>query len=103
MAGMADISLLTFVKDLLGFYGNDSDELLSTLIIGAERYIAGAGMRKPVLPTDPTPEQTAVYESATALYHMAVAVRVKTLHDGDPKGDMAAVLTGIIAQARAGD
>lgn len=46
-----------------------------------------------------TPEE-AVYQKEYALYKIAVAARVKILHDGDPKGDMERTLTSIILQIK---
>ena len=65
---------------------------------------------EPEEPEEPTPEETEAYEAALAiynayqqelsLYNLAVAVRVKILHDGDPKGDLERTLTGIILQIK---
>lgn len=98
-----DATLLSFTKDILGFMQTEGDNVIPPLVLAAEQYLLGAGVVEPILPDNPTAEQTAVYEKEIALYNLAVAVRVKILHDGDPKGDMSAVLTGIVGQARVGD
>lgn len=46
-----------------------------------------------------SPEE-AVYDREYALYKIAIATRVKILHDGDPKGDMERTLTSIILQIK---
>lgn len=97
-----DEMLLIFTKDLLGFHGHGADRLLSALILSAEQYLQSAGVIKPVLPANPTPEQLFAHEKKIALYNLAVAVRVKALHDDDPKGNLSAVLTSMVAQMRAG-
>ena len=115
-------ALLAFVKNLLGFYGDGQDTLLTPLILSAERYLKNAGVKAPpdapVAPEEPgeeaTPEETEAYETALAIYtlakaeydkevspyNLAVAVRVKIIHDGDPKGDFERTLTGIILQIK---
>lgn len=88
--------LLTFVKDLLGFAGSGGDSLISPLITSAEHYLQTAGVAKPEVSEEPSTEELG-YE---AQYNLAVAVRVKIIHDGDPKGDLERTLTGIILQIR---
>ena len=61
---------------------------LITEAIGPVQFTGGA-----------TPEE-AVYQKEYALYKIAVAARVKILHDGDPKGDMERTLTSIILQIK---
>lgn len=112
--------LLEFVKNLLGFYGTGADNVLGPLVLSAEQYLKNAGVKlpiapvKPVEPEDPSPEEEAEYESAlalyqsefaayekeAALYNVAVATRVKILHDGDSKGDLERALTSIILQIK---
>lgn len=89
---MVDGALMQYVKELLGFYDEASDTLLTPLILSAENYVQGAGLKKP--------EDD---EQRLALYKTAVATQVRILHDGDPKGDLAAVVAGIVAQARGDD
>ena len=115
-------TLLTFVKNLLGFYGDEQDTLLTPLILSAEKYLETAGVKAPpvapVAPEEPdeeaTTEEQEAYETALAIYNvakaeydkevspynLAVAVRVKILHDGDPKGDLERTLTGLILQLK---
>lgn len=93
-------SLLTFVKGLLGFYGDGVDFLIGPLVISAEQYLKNAGVVKPVLPEDPSEEEQAAFDAEESLYNLAVAVRVKILHDGDPKGDLERSLVGIILQTK---
>ena len=82
------MTLLAFVKDLLGFHGSGQDNLLTTLISGAIAYLRNAGLEEPE-----DLEQL-------ALYQMAVATHVKKVHDGDPKGDHDRLLTNLVAQMR---
>lgn len=116
-------ALLAFVKNLLGFYGDEQDNLLTPLILSAEKYLETAGVKAPpVAPVEPiepdeeeaTTEEQKAYETALAIYNvakaeydkevspynLAVAVRVKILHDGDPKGDLERTLTGLILQLK---
>lgn len=93
-------SLLDFVKGLLGFYGDGVDSIIDPLVTSAEQYIKNAGVVKPEEPEEPTEEEQAAYDAEISLYNMAVAIRVKLLHDGDPKGDLERSLTGIILQVK---
>jgi hypothetical protein len=112
--------LLEFTKNLLGFYGVEADIVLGPLVLAAEQYLKNAGVKVPVAPVapvepgEPSPEEEAEYEAAlalyqselaayereTALYNVAVATRVKILHDGDLKGDLERTLTSIILQIK---
>lgn len=91
---LVDPVLLQFVKNLLGFCDDDvSDAVLTPLILSAEEFLQKAGLKKPKEQDD----------QKLSLYNTAVAIRVKILHDGDSKGNLSSVLTGIVAQARSGD
>lgn len=100
--------LLEFVKNLLGFYGAGGDSVLGPLILASKQYLRNAGVKVPVEPEvadpdNPTEEEQAAlaaYEKEAALYNVAIATRVKILHDGDPKGDLERVLTSIILQIK---
>ena len=87
--------LLEFTKNLLGFYGTEADNVLGPLILAAEQYLKNTGIKPP----GATPEEAA-YEKEYALYKIAVATKVKILHDGDPKGDLERTLTSIILQIK---
>ena len=92
--------LLGFIKNLLGFYGSEADDLLAPLVLSAEQYLLNAGVKIPTLPDGATLEQRATYERECALYKIAVATQVKILHDGDIKGDLGRTLAGIIIQLK---
>ncbi len=88
--------LLEFVKSLLGFYGTGGDPVLGYLILAAQEYLKNAGVKEPEEPDEPTDAS----QKETALYRIAVATKVKILHDGDLKGDLERTLTSIILQIK---
>ena len=82
--------LLEFTKELLGFYGTESDSVLSLLVLASEQYLKNAGVKTPLTSGD----------EEYALYQVAVATKVKILHDGDPRGELEKVLTSIVLQIK---
>ena len=87
-------TLLEFVKNLLGFYGTGGDSVLGPLVLAAQEYLKNAGVKEPG--ESDNPEES----KETALYRVAVATRVKILHDGDMKGDLERTLTSIVLQIK---
>lgn len=80
--------IVAVIDEIDGVSAEGEGTGLITEAIGPIQFSGGA-----------TPEEAA-YEQEYALYKIAVAAKVKILHDGDPKGDMERALTSIILQIK---
>ncbi|UNC91690.1 hypothetical protein [Candidatus Contubernalis alkaliaceticus] len=87
---MAGFDLEEFVRELLGYSESGGGNTLALAILGAKQALKNAGVEQ-VGQTE---------ENEMALYALAVAIKVKIFYDGDPTGDLARSVEGMVLQMR---